>query len=331
MALQLENALLGKKELAGNPFVFFSSSLLNVIQHAHVKDKKESKVRISCIDTRTASTPAALPALFRAVPQVMEELGIEPLTAGWTYLEMDFSDVYVTSDIVIPGVGSSFISLKQLQDCRFYDLYPALGMISRRGNPGLETPLRDLRDFWYEAEQDLSYAEINLAVQLAIAFQPVKAVEDPYVPGHLFSWFLAFKAQSLSGDRFGQWLDAYSEPRVHEFLAESSIRATGIRELDHYALINNKISKRCIRVDEVESLRSAIRCTCCSEEVTWHFGGIYQRPRFTSYGLTHCHIKSCVLAVAPSIADLDEDSAYYLLKLPPELRLILYEYAFPKR
>lgn len=68
----------------------------------------------------------------------MEEMRIT-LTEGHTFEVLDVEDVYVTSDIVIPGEGSSNASFSALQDADLCACVPELGVI-RDGIAGVASP-----------------------------------------------------------------------------------------------------------------------------------------------------------------------------------------------
>lgn len=248
-----EDALIGRK-IDDNPYVFFTSSLLYVIQHAISKTRgnKETNAHIVCVDTRTARRPDGQNARFYpAVPTMMlYEMSIP--RARWTYKERDYSDVWVTTDRVVPGEGSYHVAFEKLKAVGLYKLFPEFAFIARRNKPGLESPVNDLRQLWYKQRRDLPFNEINLAAQLAAAFSPVREEQElVHVPTNLLAWFIALKGQRADGKRLKRWLKSHdSRPQA----ASASISRTipCLSETDRFHQIHEIVSRYNIRVAKIK-------------------------------------------------------------------------------
>ena len=255
---QLRKALV-KNKVARNPFIFTTASPLYAFQHAITKAKEGHNVHITCIDTSTALNASGKPVQFRSMPKLMEELKMEPLTTHrYPYKEMVFTDVYVTTDSIILGEGSTVASWDALLDAGIFGLYPEYAIMSRRHIPGLETPVKDLRNIWLKLCNDLTLKELSLAAKLALKFESLSTREVVDVPSHLLSALMALKGQNVGGKQFATWLDTYSHPRTSGDAIGNAIQASAVLEVDRYAELLNVISMRCIPIDQVNSLDTDI-------------------------------------------------------------------------
>ena len=196
---QLKKALLATKAPL-NPFIFTTSSLLLALQHAIRKDKNKENVQIVCIDTEHARTPEGETIHFEQATDVMNKLSTVSLKARWTSLEIDYSGVWVATDTIVPGYGSSVVSFQTLKETGLFHLYIELDVINRRSKPGLEKPVADLRNFWFASSKDLSHKRIALAAKLASTFQPVRE-EDSTPPFVETSAILVLSAQEPQRER----------------------------------------------------------------------------------------------------------------------------------
>ena len=250
-----KDALMGK-EVDFNPYVFTTSSLLNAIQHAisNTKGGGEKNAYIIWIDTRTCERADGEPVRFHSAIQKMIDFDMSTPRARWTYEERDYSDVWVTTDRVIPGEGSFYISFDNLKDVGLFKLFPELDVIDRRPKPGLESPVNDLRRLWYRQKRDLPADEITLAAQLAAAFNSVQDRQTcTEVPSHLLAWFIGLKSQRPDGRRLQHWLESHD---AHPGSIDPALlgRKSRLPELNRYYQIHDVVRKHWIGVANVKAV-----------------------------------------------------------------------------
>lgn len=202
-------ALQRKPKLHSNPFAFFTSSLPQALIHAYYKRRKESaNVWITCLDTETARTSDGGKIKFLLVPIIAEIMHIS-VPDRHTFEELDFEDVWLTSDTIVPGDGSSICRFSDLIGMDLFSCVPELGVIQSH-RPGVASPIRNLREYWFKADVDLAEEEINFAAQLASTFEPLWAHEDrEHLQMHILAWFLTMKEQIADGTRLLQWLSEH--------------------------------------------------------------------------------------------------------------------------
>lgn len=236
---KLQGALMGR-EIKVNPFLFTTCSLLYAIQHAidKTRGKAQSNAYIICIDTKTCERPDGGDVRFYQADQVMAKYGLPTPKARWTQQERDYADVWVTTDTIVPGKNSYYVSFDTLKDVGLFKLYPELGHIARSANPGLETPVRQLRRHRYSRERDLRPEQFSLAAKLAAAFEPVKqGVGASPVPPHPLAWFIALKGQQSQGRRLGAWLMTHSSRSTAQSVRPYSLQDPNVPERARYLQI----------------------------------------------------------------------------------------------
>lgn len=236
-----------------NPFVFTTSSLLYAIQHAIAKTKGrgESNAHIICIDTQTCKRPNGRDIRFHTADYLMNVYGLGTIRARYTQEERNYSDVWVTTDCIIPGKGSYHVSFDELKAIGLYKLYPEFAEVERRNNPGLETPVKGLRKWWYNQQRDLPTNEFTLAAKLANACNPIRGTQPAVdVPNHLLAWFIALKGQRRDGKRLRRWLESH-DPRPGGVASGADVRKARIPELDRYRQVYAVVRRHRIAVARV--------------------------------------------------------------------------------
>lgn len=209
---------LQRKLVADNAFIFFTSSFPQVLSHAIYKNRKEPNVRIICLDTWTATTAKGLKVAFYPIKDIRELMGIN-LTDGHVFEPLDFEDVWLTTDIVIPGSGSTAVSFLTLLDSGFCKCVPEIGVIKSTGAAGVAAPIRVLREYWFNQEYKktitLMDKHFNLAAKLAAAFEPVIRSESAnLVPMHIFAWFVSMMDPDGDNNETLEWLSRYGNSNV---------------------------------------------------------------------------------------------------------------------
>lgn len=197
--------------------------------------------------------------------ETMVKYGMSTPRARWTYEERDYSDVWVTTDVIVPGKGSYYVSFEALKDDGLYKVFPELAVIARRNNPGLESPVNNLRWLWYSQNRDLPLDELDLAAKLAAAFKPVEEREDGgKVPCHLLSWFIALKGQFPGGRRPSRWLN-HHDTKASRTTPHSSLLQSSIPELKRfrqiYAVVHHghKVPIVNVKAEKIHVARDRVR------------------------------------------------------------------------
>jgi hypothetical protein len=210
--MRLQQALLWK-DVENNPFIFFSSSLLFVLQLAdRMKSKRQQNIYITCVDTATATTTGGLPVTFYSVNALLQQFGIEITNRNGT--KRQYNHEYAALTPVAPTAGSRFISFETLISTGLFDLYPQLQDVNNRHNVRLHLAVTDLREFGFSNEQALSKEKIDMAARLAFSFQVCSPSEDTEVNDgvemHLFAWFLSLRKRYKNHATLNTWLESHS-------------------------------------------------------------------------------------------------------------------------
>lgn len=256
--MQLKRALQRKAKLHWNPFAFFTSSLPQVIMHAYYKRRKEStNVWITCLDTTTITTLDGAGVKFLLVTKVTEIMELS-IPDRHTFEDLDFEDVWMTSDSIVPGGGSSICRFGDLVGMDLFTGVPELGVIQCH-RPGVASPIRNLREYWFEEDVDLTNAELNFAAQFASTFEPIWPDEDrECLQMHIFAWFLTTKEQIPDGSRLVAWLAENGASLLAESSTATDPTETKLRELQRFYEINDVLSWWSIEVEDIRYLDSSI-------------------------------------------------------------------------
>lgn len=269
---RLLTALTGTRQV-DNPFVFTTTSLLLAIQHSMDKTAKgHANACCLCIDTWKIRTTEGNPVNLRPAVDLMRDLHMDDPKAYFTGIVRDFDDVYLTSEKFILGPGCSMVTFKTLKELGLFRLFPDQGKDRgsqnpkpatkedrrKRGGSGLETPVRDLRAWRYDGMRDLDEAEINLAAQLAFAWNPVDGSENNEVPMHLLAFFLDLKSQDPDGKKLRVWIEQHTNPRTKDFHPSVMLDRHPLREKKLFAKLFDELRMRTINKTAVEGLNSYI-------------------------------------------------------------------------
>lgn len=258
---QLKLALKRKPNRHSNSSIFFTSSFPQSIVHADWKHRCEAKnVWITCLNTTTARTPNGDLVKFFKVPVITKLMKIK-LPDRHAYEELDFEDVWMTCDIVIPGDGSSIGRFDDLFRRGLYRCVPELKWI-RSFSAGVASPMRNLREYWFKEDaEDLTEEEFNFAAQLAALFEPIWSHEtSEYLQMHIFAWILTMKEQGADLPGLSTWLARYGT----RSFTNSPQHGTGEREqselceVQRFHDINDIVGSWSVKIEEIQHLDPSI-------------------------------------------------------------------------
>ena len=230
---RLQQALLWK-DVENNPFIFFSSSLLFVLQLAgRMKSQGQQNIYITCVDTGTATTCNGSLVMFHPVNALLEQFGIT-ITNRSDGSKRQYNHEYATLTSVVPAASSRCTSFETLLGTGLFDLYPHLRDVNMRHNVRLHLAVTDLREFGFSTEQALSREKIDTAARMAYSFRGCSTSEATAVGDdielHLFAWFLSLRKRSKTDAVLKSWLDSHSALVLEDSVETVAAPITGIED-----------------------------------------------------------------------------------------------------
>lgn len=189
---QLKAALKGDKTLSECPFSFWTPSLLFALQWALFKRQhSEQDIRICCLDTQTATTPAGRPVSFVPASTLITRLQVGiPSSTGEP---REYAGESISLDCIVPGAGTRIATVDSLLQKDLYDICPVLAEANqvRKHGPKMYRVLADLREYFPVSTAPLDEATISTAARLALAFAPVQGGRCDALSTFLLAGFLA--------------------------------------------------------------------------------------------------------------------------------------------
>ena len=270
---KLRAALLGK-HMDDNPFIFFSSSLLFVLQlAARKKSQGESKIWITCVNTETATTGNGSPARVHSVDSLMTQYDVEIRNRSDTSLRQ-YPSEYVAIASLSPKAGSRCTLYDTLIPSGLFDLYPHLREINQRYNVKWYRAVKDLREFGFSTERPLTKEEIDVAARLALSFAACTPsdVGSEEIELHLMAWFLSFRKRSKDDAALVRWIDTHTSIELENDNQTTFSHATtdldGV-EVFQYKQLLRLLTGRSLLGSRVDSSSPINRAIITRQRVEW--------------------------------------------------------------
>lgn len=255
---QLRQALLWKKDSSPSPFIFFTTSPLFAVQLAVWRSKRkhhkegtaqdpDTNVKITIIDTSTATTAAGQAVYFQSVKDLMSAHGIELRNRPDNSLR-GYADVWVATSEVRLGVGSYCAGFGDLVTNGLFELYAAIEAASERRDVRLELTVRDLRGFYFGDGEETGGEEVredlDTAARVAMGFRPCDGAEEGEqgrrgVAARL-AFVLALRKRNLGTAAFEDWILDHTDSPADPGAASSTRRSVdfaGVPDAEQFDLL----------------------------------------------------------------------------------------------